>query len=83
MLTHLLKSESFLHPEFMDDNLFSRAVLCAPAIASMFADVADKVFLRAASIVSSAARVKFVQPVAFTAHVAKNPSNAASSVHLE
>lgn len=80
---HLLKSESFLHPEFMDDNFCSRVFLWAFAIASIFADVADNVLLRAASIVSSAPRVKFVHPVAFTAHVAKNPSNAASSVHLE
>lgn len=80
---HLLKSESFLHPEFMDDNFCSRVFLWAFAIVSIFADVADNVLLRAASIVSSAPRVKFVHPVAFTAHVAKNPSNAASSVHLE
>lgn len=80
---HLLKSESFLHPEFMDNNFFSLVFLCAFTIASMFADVPDNVFLRVVSIVSNASWVKFVQPVAFMAHVEKNPSNAESSAHLE
>lgn len=57
--------------------------MCDATIVFRFDAAALIKFLRVSPIVLRALVIKFVQPVAAVEHVAKNPSNVASSVHLE